>query len=219
MIGSEIHVARTHRRSGLTHIAAVRTLRSIGQNGLLAAIRCAVHEGPQWAVCDQCCTKHISTLRAESGRSLHDGRRSAQRTNLPFDQIVRMAVPDPTRTLVEHASLIKRTLPNKVDPRRRSSAGRSRQQLIQQQHTGPSGRGTSLQPSVLPTLPRRSAPKEEFASKLRFAVIPSKITSPFGLMPRDRLLQPKRRLFRHARDERSDGCKLNLRNHSVSGSH
>ena len=41
-LGSGIHVARTHRTSGLSHIASVRTRRSVVQKGLEAGLRCDV---------------------------------------------------------------------------------------------------------------------------------------------------------------------------------
>ena len=48
-VWAEVAFGSLSSNGGFVRIAAVRTRRSIGQFGLLAAIRCTVHEGPQWA--------------------------------------------------------------------------------------------------------------------------------------------------------------------------
>ncbi|AGI67612.1 hypothetical protein OAN307_c19640 [Octadecabacter antarcticus 307] len=41
--------------------AVIRSRRSIGQNGLFAAVRCALHQGRVWAVCDMLHCAHFET--------------------------------------------------------------------------------------------------------------------------------------------------------------
>jgi hypothetical protein len=57
------------RSTGLDANAMLHVARRSEMRKLHRSIR-STGERQVWAVCDQCCTKHISTLRAESGLSL-----------------------------------------------------------------------------------------------------------------------------------------------------
>jgi hypothetical protein len=75
-VGQDQSSERFGRMSASSRTAVVPLMKML-RPARMAAMRklhCSIdlcREGRVWAVCDQCCTKHISTLRAESRRSLH----------------------------------------------------------------------------------------------------------------------------------------------------